>query len=252
MPDASSTHPALPLNLDVIDLGRMPYAEAFDLQLAHHAEILESRESPAPILGRLLLVEHDPPVITISRRADARSHLLASESLLARHGVTIAETDRGGDITYHGPGQLVVYPILDLNAFRLGLHDYMRLLEQAVIDTLALDNIPAERDATATGVWVTSPAFPAPRKIAAMGVRVRRWVSMHGLALNITTNLEHFGLIVPCGLAGRSVTSLQQEFADRARAPDALPLMPEMKTRLTRALTSLLAARLTSSAPPRT
>ena len=236
----------------------MPYAEAYAAQLAAHAEVLAAREAGNPEIGRLLLVEHDPPVITISRRPGARAHLLASDELLARHGVTLAETDRGGDITYHGPGQLVVYPIIDLNHLKLGLHDYMRLLEAAVIDTCARFGITAERDASATGVWVagTQPLInadergsnqpsslnPCPSvfisdhsaKICAMGVRVRRWVTLHGLALNVTTNLDHFNLIVPCGLAGRPVTSLQQLIGPRC------PSMPEVKHALTTALSNHL------------
>lgn len=228
--------------ISIIDLGRLDYASAYDLQVAHHAEVLAAREAgDRARIGRVLLVEHDPPVITISRRAGAANNLLATPELLARHGVTVAETDRGGDITYHGPGQLVVYPILDLNRLRLGLHDYMRLLESAVIDTCSRFGVTAQRDASATGVWVTrsthaSPdASPPSAKICAMGVRVRRWVSMHGLALNITTNLDHFGLIVPCGLHGRPVTSLLRE-----RGPERCPSMAEAKSALVDDLTRLL------------
>jgi lipoyl(octanoyl) transferase len=200
-------------SLPVIDLGRMAYEPAYQAQVAHLEEVMAAREAGAPIPGYLLLVEHEA-VVTISRRAGAADHLLASPELLARHGVNVAETDRGGDITYHGPGQLVVYPILDLNVLNLGLHEYMRLLEQAVIDTCATYGVEGHRDATATGVWVRSSIHGMDAKIAAMGVRVRRWVSLHGLALNVTTNLEHFGLIVPCGLAGRPVTSLKQQLGD--------------------------------------
>lgn len=159
--------------------------------------------------GVILLVEH-PPVITVSQRPDAAGHLLASREALASLGVEVQATDRGGDVTYHGPGQIVLYPVLDLNAFGLRLHDYMRLLEEAVIRTLAGDGLAAERDATATGVWVRPAEGEALAKIAAMGVRVRRWISLHGLALNVTVNLQHFNLIVPCGLVGRPVTSLDR------------------------------------------
>jgi lipoyl(octanoyl) transferase len=194
----------------------MPYADAYAVQTAHHEEVLAARESGSPDAGRILLVEH-PPVITVSRRAGARAHLIASESDLAVAGVMLAETDRGGDITYHGPGQLVVYPILDLNVYHLGLHAYMRLLEQAVIDTLAEFGLAGRRDPGATGVWLTPTA-----KIAAMGVRIRRWVSMHGLALNVSCDLDHFNLIVPCGLAGRGVTSLVAELGARCPGMDAV------------------------------
>lgn len=256
----------------IIDLGRMSYADAYALQLAHHEEVLAAREAAFPPShppsdiphptsadpGRILLVEHDPPVITISRRAGARDHLTATPDMLARAGVEIAETDRGGDITYHGPGQLVVYPILDLNYYHLGLHAYMRLMEQAIIDAIATWGITGKRDPAATGVWVqatgtrdqgmkasreengVAPALSSipqsldasmpSSKIAALGVRVRRWVSMHGLALNVSTNLDHFNLIVPCGLAGRGVTSMQLELRERA------PAMNDVKTALTASL----------------
>lgn len=201
------------MQIPVIDLGRMEYTAAYRRQIAELDRVIASRETPEPSPGVVLLVEHDPPVITISNRPEARSHLIASESQLIAAGVTVAPTDRGGDITYHGPGQLVVYPILDLNAFKLGLHDYMRLLESAVIDACARFSISARRDPAATGVWIDRGLHPAA-KICAMGVRVRRWVSMHGLAINVTTNMEHFNLIVPCGLAGRTVTSLETELGD--------------------------------------
>ncbi len=225
-------------NLTIEDLGCLGYEDAYAIQEARVDAVLARRagmENPTQctdppaktsgvqkhgdaetgckhdIWGHVLLVEHHP-VITISGRKGAGDHLLASEATLARMGVALARTNRGGDITYHGPGQLVVYPILDLNRLMLRLHDYMRLLEQVVIDTIADFGITGRRDPDATGVWVEVAGPDASvqlAKIAAMGVRVRRWVSMHGLALNITTNLEHFKLIVPCGLAGRPVTSMQ-------------------------------------------
>lgn len=211
----------------------MSYAEAYRLQVAHVDEVLAAREAGTPEPGRVLLVEHDPPVITLTRRPTAATNLVATPEMLAAAGVTVCETDRGGDITYHGPGQLVVYPILDLNYYRLGLHEYMRLLEAAVIEVCGVFGVEAGRDARATGVWVGQQA-----KICAMGVRVRRWVSMHGLALNVTTNLDHFGLIVPCGLAGRPVTSLATELGVDC------PTMQKVKAALGSALIEhLLAAR---------
>jgi lipoate-protein ligase B len=202
-------------SLPVIDLGRLPYEPAYQTQLTYLEEVMAAREAGNPVPGYLLVVEHEP-VITISRRAGASNHLLATPALLETHGVSIAETDRGGDITYHGPGQLVVYPILDLNLLNLGLHEYMRLLEQAVIDVCAAHGVTTHRDAKATGVWVDSGDGKPTAKVAAMGVRVRRWISMHGLALNVATNLEHFSLIVPCGLTGRPVTSLKQVLGERS------------------------------------
>ncbi|MHC4128846.1 MAG: lipoyl(octanoyl) transferase LipB [Planctomycetota bacterium] len=196
------------VDLVVRDLGRVPYAEALALQRDLQREVLEGRRSPETRSMYLLLVEHDPAVITVTRRRGARQHLVATEQELRAAGVEVAETDRGGDITYHGPGQLVAYPILDLNVLRLRLHSYMRFLEQVVIDTLAPFGLQGRRDPGATGVWTDAG------KICALGVRVSRWVSMHGLALNVTTNLDHFELIVPCGLAGRVVTSLGAQLGD--------------------------------------
>lgn len=204
------SHPGL----DIIDLGRMAYAPALEIQRARQAELIDARGTPGGPIGTIFLVEHDP-VITVTSRPGAADHVLASADHLASLGVEIHQTDRGGDVTYHGPGQIVAYPILDLERLAapsgkpLGLHRYMRLLEQAVIDTLATFNISGERDQAATGVWVTSTPGAQPAKIAAMGVRVRKWVTMHGLALNVAPDLAHFNLIVPCGLAGRPVTSMQ-------------------------------------------
>jgi lipoyl(octanoyl) transferase len=204
----ADSHPGL----DIIDLGRMGYAQALEIQRARQAELIDARGVPGGPIGTIYLVEHEP-VITVTSRPGAAEHVLASIDHLASLGVELHQTDRGGDVTYHGPGQIVAYPILDLERLSapsgkpLGLHGYMRLLEQAVIDTLATYDISGERDETATGVWV-SPGMGPPAKIAAMGVRVRKWVTMHGLALNVSPDLAHFNLIVPCGLAGRPVTSM--------------------------------------------
>lgn len=207
---------------EVRDLGRVGYAGGLALQRETHAHVVAARErgdlGPMPIY----LLEHDPPVITVSRRPGAADHLLATPELLAMHGVTVAETDRGGDITYHGPGQLIAYPILDLNRLGFRVHSYMRWLEGIVIETIAAFGVAGHRDVCATGVWIGGtpesaadatepPCAKGGRKICAMGVRIARWVSMHGLALNVSTNLAHFGLIVPCGLVGRPVTSLALE-----------------------------------------
>jgi len=218
--------------LRIRDLGRMAYGPALGLQRQMQQEVIAARETDGRM--ELLLFEHDPPVITISRRPGARQHLVATEAMLTNAGIEVSETDRGGDITYHGPGQLVVYPILDLNRFGFRINTYMRFLEQVVIDTLQTFGVIGTRDESATGVWVKSSAPRAAdthalqcvgvaehqsthtnSKICAFGVRVSRWVSMHGLALNVTTNLDHFNLIVPCGLSGRGVTSLQRELGAR-------------------------------------
>jgi lipoate-protein ligase B len=193
----------------------LPYLEAVELQRSLQREVIDARENGGHG-GYLLLVEHSPPVITVSRRAAAGSHLLATAEMLTHAGVQVHQTDRGGDITYHGPGQLVVYPILDLNRLGLRLHGYMRWLEDCVIEVLAQFGVEGHRDPDATGVWVGGqiPDYEGDRKICAMGVRVSRWVSMHGFALNVDPNLSHFNLIVPCGLHGRSVTSMHAELGD--------------------------------------
>jgi lipoyl(octanoyl) transferase len=226
------------IDLRVRDLSRMAYAEAFDLQKRLQREVIESRGTDGEPSGlvHLLLVEHDPPVITVSRRPGARQHLIATPAQLEAAGVEVAETDRGGDITYHGPGQLVVYPILDLNCLGLRIDSYMRFLEQVVIDVLAQFGIQGERDRAATGVWVKSRAdahglqsvgvtgsSAPPAKICALGVRVSRWVSMHGIALNCNNDLEPFSLIIPCGIKGYEVTSLSRETGHDVGIADAMP-----------------------------
>lgn len=186
----------------------MRYADAYQRQVEGVQRVLAERGSPDASPGEILTVEHEP-VVTVTRRQGAASHVLASDQALASAGIERVETDRGGDVTYHGPGQLVCYPILDLNRFGFRLHDYMRFLEECVIRTLARYGVVGSRDESATGVWVERQG-QQPAKIAAMGVRVRRWVSFHGLALNVSTDLSHFQVIVPCGLVGRPVTSLQE------------------------------------------
>lgn len=190
-----------------------------DAQRAHHAEVLASREAGERLVGRVLVVEHDP-VITVTKRAAASGHVLAPPEILERAGIEVHQTDRGGDVTYHGPGQLVIYPIVDLKRLGLGLHEHIRLMEAAVIGALAGFGVEACRDTDATGVWVLDPSGGPEAKVCAMGVRVRRWVTLHGLALNITTDLSHFAHIVPCGLAGRPVTSLHRHAGIGDRAGD--------------------------------
>ncbi|MEX2213404.1 MAG: lipoyl(octanoyl) transferase LipB [Phycisphaeraceae bacterium] len=218
---------ATPDTLTFTDLGRLPYAPALAIQRELHAQVVAGDAPPT-----VLFVEHDP-VITISRRKSAPQHLLASSDTLEQLGVTIEETDRGGDITYHGPGQLVAYPILRLNPLGLNVGRYIRLLEAIIIETVAPFGIKGVRDTCATGVWVPSSAACglAPdqplSKLAALGVRVSRGVTLHGLALNVTTNLQHFNLIVPCGLLGRTVTSMHALLGNHT------PSMKHVKERMT-------------------
>jgi len=206
--------------LDVKDLGKMSYAQALQVQRDAHAQVLAARPNRGQM--QLLLVEHDPQVITVSRRVDAAKNVLVSPPRLVQLGVECVETDRGGDVTWHGPGQLVAYPILDLERMGLRIHGYMRLLEETVIQVLADFGIDAHRDAKATGVWTRAQDQPSDLKICAMGVRVSRWVCMHGLALNVDSDLAAFNLIVPCGLTGRGVTSMRECLGERCPSMDAV------------------------------
>jgi lipoyl(octanoyl) transferase len=206
----------------VEDLGTMPYRGAWAQQERVHADVVAGGEE------RLLLVEH-PPVITCGRRPNVAKNLLASPEQLAKLGVEFVESDRGGDITFHGPGQLVAYPIVRLIDHGLSVGGYVRRLEQTVIDTLGELDIPAKKDECAVGVWVDDRTGTSA-KICALGVRVRRGVTMHGVALNVTTDLNYFNLIVPCGLACRPVTSVQKLRGERA------PGMAQVKQALSRRL----------------
>lgn len=217
--------------LVIEDLGRRSYAEAYAIQNARHAEVLQRRDAGG--IGTILLVEHHP-VITVTRRPGVSEHVVATPELLRQHGVEVVETDRGGDVTYHGPGQLVVYPIVDLNRLNCRIVEYLRVLEDVVIRTLADLGIQGQRDAGATGVWVDDEGRSA--KVCAMGVRVRRWITMHGLALNVDPDLSHFGLIVPCGLSGRPVTSLRRLMGD------GCPSMGRVKAVLTGHASEVLGA----------
>ena len=188
----------------------MPYGEALALQRA-----LVDQRRAGQVGDLLLLVEH-PHVITLGVRGDGgRSHILASEEVLASRGVEVHETGRGGDVTYHGPGQLVGYPIIDLSPDRCDVHRYVRDLEEVLIRTASDFGIQAARIQGLTGVWV------GREKLAAIGVRLSRWISSHGFALNVATDLDYFNLIVPCGIADRGVTSLER-LLGRLVATDAV------------------------------
>jgi len=187
-------------SIAICDLGAVRYRDAWAVQEQAHADVLAGGQE------RIYLVEH-PPVITFGRRPGVDKHLIASEERLATLGVEVVQSDRGGDITFHGPGQLVAYPIIRLNDHRLSVGSYVRALETAAIAALADMGIAARKDPAAIGVWVDDEK---PAKICALGVRIRRGVSLHGIALNVTTDLSYFDLIVPCGLVGRSVTSMER------------------------------------------
>jgi lipoyl(octanoyl) transferase len=188
-----------PRPLEIRRLGLVGYEEALALQ---RALVEERRAGHVPDL--LLLLQH-PPVITFGVKGDGgRSHVLASDAELARLGVDVSETGRGGDVTYHGPGQVVGYPILDLRPDRCDVHHYVRDIEEVMIRVCADYGVAAERIKGLTGVWAGA------EKIGAIGIRISRWITSHGFAFNVNTNLEHFRLIVPCGIADRGVTSLSR------------------------------------------
>ncbi len=185
--------------LHIRRLGVVPYEEALQLQKS----LVEERKA-GKIPDQLLLLQHSP-VITLGVKARSdRSHVLATDSELESQGVEFFETGRGGDVTYHGPGQLVGYPILDLKPDRCDVHQYVRDLEEVLINVAAGFGVAAGRVAGLTGVWVGQD------KLAAIGVRISRWITSHGFAFNVAPNLDHFQLIVPCGIADRGVTSLER------------------------------------------
>jgi len=190
--------------VDLRRLGRIDYQAGLDLQAA----LVEDRRA-GRIGDTLLLLEH-PPVITLGvKTRHGAKHIIASDEELARQGVTVHETGRGGDVTYHGPGQLVGYPILDLKPDRCDVHRYVRDLEEVLIVALRDFGIEGGRVKGLSGAWVGPEG--KERKIAAIGVRISRWITSHGFALNVATDLRHFQLIVPCGIADRGVTSVEAE-----------------------------------------
>ena len=189
----------MPRPIEVHRLGVVPYDAALELQ----KRLVELRRADA-IPDHLLLLEH-PPVITLGvKTRNDRAHIVASDEALDDEGVEVFESGRGGDVTYHGPGQLVGYPILDLQPDRCDVHRYVRDLEEVLIRAVLPFGVVANRVPGLTGAWVGTD------KLAAIGVRIARWVTSHGFALNVTTNLDHFNLIVPCGITGKGVTSLER------------------------------------------
>ena len=191
------------------DWGLIPYSTAYKKQKELFEQLLEAKSGNQNIHNTLIFCEH-PPVITIGKNGKF-SNLLYPENILKEKGVSLFHTDRGGDVTYHGPGQLVVYPIFDLDSFHLGLKSYIHLLEEAVIRLLTIYDIKAERLEGATGVWLDAGNPQKTRKICAIGVKTSRYVTMHGLALNINTDLNYFHFINPCGFIDKGVTSMQME-----------------------------------------
>jgi len=198
----------------ITELGFLPYSEAWDIQEEYFSNTIavkrQNRQLDSSILteNHLLLVEH-PPVFTLGKSGKI-DHLLLKEEVLKSKGIAFFKTNRGGDITFHGPGQLVGYPILDLDNFFTDIHKYLRYLEEIIIKTLSDFGLNSARSDGETGVWLDLDT-PFARKICAMGVRASRWVTMHGFALNINTDLSYFDYIVPCGIQGKGVTSIAKE-----------------------------------------
>lgn len=196
------------------DLGKKDYKVTWDYQESLFQKIVDTKiqnrkqENQIPTSNYFLFVEH-PHVYTLGKSGDF-SNLLLSEKQLEQKGATFYKINRGGDITYHGPGQIVGYPIIDLENFFPDIHKYLRLLEEAIILTLAEYNIIGARSKGETGVWL-GVGTPFARKICAMGVRASRWVTMHGFALNVNADLGYFDNIIPCGIKGKAVTSLNVE-----------------------------------------
>ena len=222
-------------NLQFEDLGLMRYKPCWDYQEALFKNVVsqklakrdaltkeEKDASPSPT-SRLIFVEH-PHVLTLGRSGDAEN-VIVSPARLAELGVDYFPINRGGDITYHGPGQLVAYPILDLDQFFTDIHKYLRFLEEAVIKTCAEFGVEAGRLDGLTGVWVDLEAGPQARKICAFGVKASRWVTMHGLALNVDSDLDFFDLIVPCGIKDKGVTSLTREVGRKISLSEVKPLL---------------------------
>jgi lipoate-protein ligase B len=202
----------------VQDLGRKDYKETWDYQETLFKEVVDTKvknrregtnvETP----NHFLYVEH-PHVYTLGKSGDI-DNLLVDEKVLAAKGATFYKINRGGDITYHGPGQIVGYPILDLDNFFTDIHKYLRFLEEMVILTLVEYGIKAERSKGETGVWLDVDT-PFARKICAMGIRASRWVTMHGFALNVNADLGYFDMMIPCGIKGKAVTSLNVELGKK-------------------------------------
>jgi lipoyl(octanoyl) transferase len=221
--------------INVLYLGCVDYSIALELQQTLVGLVKEGRVSHT-----LLLLEH-PPVITLGRNAGAQN-IVASREFLTANGVELHETNRGGDVTFHGPGQLVGYPIFDLRAFepRIGAVDFVRKLEEVLIRTCGDLGVVTERIPGLTGVWTQNDV---PGKIAAIGVHISRAVTSHGFALNVNTNLDYFKLIVPCGITDKPVTSLEQEMRQSGLSGRKLPALEEIAQQVARNFGRVFAAQ---------
>ncbi|MDE6480782.1 MAG: lipoyl(octanoyl) transferase LipB [Muribaculaceae bacterium] len=197
------------MNLEIIDEGTSSYDEMLSKQRNVFASMVEKKKQGLPIETEYIFMVEHPRVITLGRHAKEANILIAEEEL-NRRGVSIHKIERGGDVTYHGPGQLVVYPLLDLEAHKIGVKNYVEMLEEAVINTLAKYGIKGERVIGASGVWIDA-GNNKERKICALGIKCSRHITMHGLALNVNTDLEDFRMINPCGFIDKGVTSIAEE-----------------------------------------
>lgn len=233
------------------DLGLIDYKEAWDYQEKLHAEIVDEKlkrrknnpDKNFPLTGSqhyLLFCEH-PHVYTLGR-SGKENHLLVDENGLKEKKATFYRNNRGGDITYHGPGQIVGYPILDLEEFFTDIHQYLRYLEEAIIRTLKEFQIEAGRIPGLTGVWLDTENKIKARKICAFGVRCSRWVTMHGFAFNINTDLSYFGNIIPCGIQDKAVTSMEKELGKKID-------MSEVKEKVKNQLAILFSMKLIDATP---
>jgi lipoyl(octanoyl) transferase len=218
--------------LHIADLGALPYAEALEIQRGAARARLDGRLEQ----DLLILVEH-PPVVTTGRSTKSGNLLLDREALAAR-GIELFDVERGGDVTFHGPGQLVGYPIIDLKRHKEDLHWYLRQVEQVLIDALRALGVAADRNPGKTGVWTTANT----RKIASIGVHARQWVTWHGFALNVTTDLSYFDVMVPCGIADVTMTSVERELVEGANGP-CLAAPPDLGERTREAVVEAMAER---------
>ena len=222
------------------ELGLKPYKEAWDYQNELFQQIIEikldnrNKETNNPTPNYFLFTEH-PHVYTLGKSGDL-NNLLLSEKQLENKGITFFKSNRGGDITYHGPGQIVGYPILDLDNFFTDIHKFMRNLEEVIILTIAEYGLKGERSEGETGVWL-DVGTPFARKICALGVRTSRWVTMHGFALNVSTDLGYFDHIIPCGIRGKAVTSLEVELHKKVA-------IEEVKTKIKKHFASVFKATI--------
>jgi lipoyl(octanoyl) transferase len=198
--------------LNVVDAGLVEYDEMFDRQLHLFNSIIERKRDGQPVEDEYLLMVEHPHVYTIGKHGHDSNLLMAAE-LLAGRGIKVKHIGRGGDITYHGPGQFVAYPIIDLSAHKLGVKQYVSLLEESVIQLISEYGIKGVRVEGATGVWIDK-GTPLERKICAIGIKCSRFVSMHGLALNVNTDLSYFNAINPCGFVDKGVTSISKEIGE--------------------------------------